>query len=57
MILGSILGQIGHPFYVVFAQILAFCYDIVPNFAIGGPGGAGPGIVKLDVGVPGLPLP
>ncbi len=29
----------------------------VTNFAIGPPGGAGPGLVKVDVGVPGLPLP
>lgn len=34
MFFASILGQIGHPFYVVFAQILAFCYELVPNFAI-----------------------
>lgn len=27
------------------------------NFAIGPPGGAGPGLVKLAVGVPGLPVP
>jgi sugar lactone lactonase YvrE len=29
----------------------------VTNFAIGPPGGAGPGVVKVDVGVRGLPLP
>jgi sugar lactone lactonase YvrE len=29
----------------------------ITNYAIGPPGGAGPGVVKVDVGVPGLPLP
>lgn len=29
----------------------------VTNFAIGPPGGAGPGILKLDIGTPGQPLP
>lgn len=29
----------------------------VTNYAIGPPGGAGPGVVKVDVGVQGLPLP
>jgi sugar lactone lactonase YvrE len=29
----------------------------ITNFAIGPPGGAGPGVVKIDVGMPGLPLP
>lgn len=29
----------------------------VTNFAIGPPGGAGPGILKIDVGIPGQPLP
>ncbi|HEX6306226.1 MAG TPA: SBBP repeat-containing protein [Anaerolineales bacterium] len=29
----------------------------VTNFAIGPPGGAGPGILKIDVGMPGMPLP
>src|SRR5487761_324225 len=34
MILGSTIGQIGHPFYVLFAQVLAYCYDLIPNYAI-----------------------
>jgi sugar lactone lactonase YvrE len=29
----------------------------VTNFAIGPPGGAGPAILKIDVGIPGMPLP
>jgi sugar lactone lactonase YvrE len=29
----------------------------VTNYAIGPPGGAGPGVLKVDVGIPGLPLP
>jgi sugar lactone lactonase YvrE len=29
----------------------------ITNFAIGPPGGAGPGVVKIDVGIPGLPVP
>jgi sugar lactone lactonase YvrE len=29
----------------------------VTNYAIGPPGGPGPGVVKVDVGIPGLPLP
>lgn len=29
----------------------------VTNFAIGPPGGTGPGLLKIDVGVPGQPLP
>lgn len=29
----------------------------VVNFAIGPPGGTGPALLKIDVGVPGLPLP
>jgi YidC/Oxa1 family membrane protein insertase len=34
MILASAIGQIGHPFYVLFAQILAYCYDVIPNYAV-----------------------
>jgi len=34
MILASAIGQIGHPFYVLFAQVLAYCYEVVPNYAI-----------------------
>ncbi len=34
MILASTIGQIGHPFYVLFAQVLAYCYEVVPNYAI-----------------------
>lgn len=34
MILASVIGQIGHPFYVLFAQVLAYCYEVVPNYAI-----------------------
>jgi sugar lactone lactonase YvrE len=29
----------------------------VTNYAIGPPGGPGPGVLKVDVGIPGLPLP
>src|SRR5665213_1505929 len=34
MILASAIGQIGHPFYVLFAQVLAYCYEVIPNYAI-----------------------
>jgi len=34
MIFASAIGQIGHPFYVLFAQVLAYCYEVVPNYAI-----------------------
>jgi hypothetical protein len=29
----------------------------VTNCAIGPPGGPGPGVLKVDVGIPGLPVP
>jgi YidC/Oxa1 family membrane protein insertase len=32
--LASLLGQIGHPFYLAFAWILAGCFALIPNFAI-----------------------
>src|ERR1700722_257327 len=34
MILASTLGNIVHPFYVIFADVLSYCYDLVPNYAI-----------------------
>lgn len=34
MIFASFIGQIGHPFYVLFAQVLAYCYEVIPNYAI-----------------------
>lgn len=34
MILASTLGQIGHPFYVAFAWVLAEIYGAIPNYAV-----------------------
>jgi YidC/Oxa1 family membrane protein insertase len=34
MMIASAIGQIGHPFYVIFAQVLAYFYEVVPNFAV-----------------------
>jgi YidC/Oxa1 family membrane protein insertase len=34
MILASIFGQIGHPFYVIFARVLAYFYEVIPNYAV-----------------------
>ena len=34
MILASTIGQIGHPFYVAFAWVLAAIYGVVPNYAV-----------------------
>ena len=30
----SVIGQIGHPFYVAFAWLLAFYYSLIPNYAV-----------------------
>jgi len=34
MLFASSIGQIFHPFYIAFAQVLAFFYELVPNYAV-----------------------
>ncbi|HVB07228.1 MAG TPA: YidC/Oxa1 family membrane protein insertase [Acidimicrobiales bacterium] len=34
MFLASTIGQIGHPFYEIFAWILATAYSLIPNYAV-----------------------
>ena len=34
MLFASTIGQIGHPFYVAFAWLLAAIYSGIPNYAI-----------------------
>src|SRR5471030_607558 len=32
--IASTIGNIGHPFYVIFARVLAYFYELIPNYAI-----------------------
>jgi YidC/Oxa1 family membrane protein insertase len=34
MLLASTLGQLGHPFYEIFAWVLAEAYQLIPNYAV-----------------------
>jgi YidC/Oxa1 family membrane protein insertase len=34
VVLASAIGSVGQPFYILFARILSFYYDLIPNYAI-----------------------
>jgi YidC/Oxa1 family membrane protein insertase len=34
MLVASSIGQIFHPFYIAFAEVLSFFYELVPNYAV-----------------------